>query len=404
MAFSDKDIAGYIDARLEKVNNKLREVNRTLHSNPELGFEEHIAHDTICDFLEGLGYKVTRRAYGLDTSFEVIYGEGGRLVNINAEYDALPGGGHMCGHNLISTCSLAAFIALTAALEKTKVPGRVQLLGTPAEEDGGGKALLIKAGAFENVCASVMAHPCGIDKAGHYCYANSRVVAAQHIMFEYQGRPAHAGAFPWDGINALDAFVALYNNVSLLRQQIKPDERMHCCLLEGPKVANLIPEHTKINFTVRSATLDSLKALVERVDNCAQAAALATGSTLNEKKNIPYADLICPQALNSQFVKHMKAREFNVGDILSLQASTDQGNVSHIVPSLHSMFCLEEAGDSNPHQQPFAKAVAGDKAHVSAVNTGKGLAQTAYDLLVDDSLMEQARKDWKQDIEERKNI
>lgn len=217
MDIPDQEIAGYIDARLDEVNDKLREVNLTLHSNPELGFEEHIAHDTICDFLEGLGYKVTRHAYGLDTSFEAIYGTGGRLVNINAEFDALPGGGHMCGHNLISTCSLAAFIALTAVLEKTKAPGRVQLLGTPAEEDGGGKALLIKAGAFENVCASVMAHPSGIDKAGHYGYANSRVVAAQHTTFEYQGKSAHAGAFPWDGINALDAFVALYNNVSLLR-------------------------------------------------------------------------------------------------------------------------------------------------------------------------------------------
>jgi amidohydrolase len=404
MDIPDQEIAGYIDARLDEVNDKLREVNLTLHSNPELAFEEHIAHDTICDFLEGLGYKVTRHAYGLDTSFEAIYGTGGRLVNINAEFDALPGGGHMCGHNLISTCSLAAFIALTAVLEKTKAPGRVQLLGTPAEEDGGGKALLIKAGAFENVCASVMAHPSGIDKAGHYGYANSRVVAAQHTTFEYQGKSAHAGAFPWDGINALDAFVALYNNVSLLRQQIKPNERMSCCLLEGPKVANMIPEYTKINFTARSVTLDSLKALVERVDNCAQAASLATGCTLKEKKNIPYADLICPQAMNDRFMKHMKDRSFDVGDTLSLQASTDQGNVSHVVPSLHSIFCLEEAGDSNPHQKPFAKVAAGYKAHLSAVNTGKGLAQTTYDLLVDDSLLEQARSDWKKDIEERKNI
>lgn len=179
---------------------------------------------------------------------------------------------------------------------------------------------------------------------------------------------------------------------------------MSCCLLEGPKVANMIPEYTKINFTVRSVTLDSLKALVERVDNCAQAASLATGCTLKEKKNIPYADLICPEAMNDRFMKHMKDRSFDVGDTLSLQASTDQGNVSHVVPSLHSIFCLEEAGDSNPHQKPFAKVAAGYKAHLSAVNIGKGLAQATYDLLVDDSLLEQARSDWKKDIEERKNI
>lgn len=403
MVATGSEVSEFIDARLAEVGAKLREVNRTIHSNPELAFQEHIAHDTICDFLESLGYKVTRHAYGLDTSFEVIYGQGGRMVNVNCEYDALPDGGHMCGHNLISTSSITAFLGLAAALEKTKVPGRVQLLGTPAEEGGGGKALLIKAGAYKDVCASVMAHPGGIEK-GYQGYANSRPVAAAHLTYEYKGKPAHAGAYPWDGINALDAFVSLYNNVSLLRQQVKPDERMHCCLLEGPKVANLIPEHTKINFTVRSTTLRSLESLVERVDNCANAAALATGCVMEKSSEIPYADHICPQAMNDQFIKHMTSRGLKIGNNKSLQASTDQGNVSHVVPSLHAIFCLEEAGESNPHQKPFEQAAGKDKAHNTAVTIGKGLAQTAFDLVADDSFYEQTHKDWKQDINDRKDL
>ncbi|KAA8909348.1 hypothetical protein TRICI_004541 [Trichomonascus ciferrii] len=403
MVVTGSEIVEFVDARLAELGSKLREVNRTIHSNPELLFEEHIAHDTICDFLESLGYKVTRHAYGLETSFEVIYGQGGRMININCEYDALPDGGHMCGHNLIATSSIAAFLGLAAALEKTKVAGRVQLLGTPAEEGGGGKALLINAGAYKDVSASLMAHPGGNEKE-YQAYANTRPVAAAHVTYEYKGKPAHAGAYPWDGINALDAFVSLYNNVSLLRQQVKPDERLHCCLVEGPKVANLIPEHTKVDFTVRSNTLRSLEKLVERVDNCANAAALATGCTMERSSMIPYADHICPQAMNDQFIKHLTSHGIKTGNNKTIQASTDQGNVSHVVPSLHAMFSLEEAGDSNPHQKPFEKAAGKDKAHNVSITIGKGLAQTAFDLIVDDSLHGQVHKDWKQDIDDRKDL
>lgn len=392
-----------IDNKLEEVGEKLREVNRTIHSNPELAFNEYQAHDTICDFLEGLGYKVTRHAYGLDTSFEVIYGGGGKLVNINAEYDALPGGGHMCGHNLITTSSLAAFLGVAALLDHTKAAGRVQLLGTPAEEAGGGKALLLKAGAYKSVIASLMAHASGIVSDGYEVYANTQTLAAQHLSYEFKGKSAHAGAFPWDGINALDAFVALYNNVSLLRQQIRPDERMHCALVEGPKVANLIPEHTKVDFTCRSSTIGSLKDLTRRVDNCAEAAGLATGCKLTRTAEIPYAELISPQAMNDNYIKHMTDRGVNVGNVMFMPASTDQGNVSQEVPSIHGMFCLEEAGSSNPHQKPFAKAAGGNKAHFQAILVGKGLAETAYDLLVDDKLLDRVNIDWKEQIGKNKS-
>lgn len=211
------------------------------------------------------------------------YGTGGRLVVFNCEYDALPGIGHACGHNLIATSSIASFLAVVAALKEHPIPGRVRLLGTPAEEGGGGKIKLIDAGAYAGVDACLMTHPMapamvpGLHTAG-IPYGTS--VASIKFKATFTGKPSHAAATPHEGINALDAAVLSYNGISMLRQQIRPSERIQGIILEGGKVPNVITPRSLLRYNVRSDTLKDAKLLQERVLKCFEGAATATGCTV----------------------------------------------------------------------------------------------------------------------------
>lgn len=268
---------------------ELHKINRGLHSNPEVGYKEHYAHKTITSFLSSRGFPVKQHAYGLDTSFEAQYGSEGRLVIICAEYDALPGIGHACGHNLIATSSIATFISAAKAMECHGIKGRLRLLGTPAEESGGGKAKLIEASAFpKDTAAAMMAHP----MSGHGLFkhpekydglAGLRLIASHKFQVEFRGKPAHAAGEPWNGVNALDAAVAAYVNVGLLRQQMEPDERVHCVIEEGGTVPNIITEYTRMNWNVRSPTINRADKLLERVKHCIEAAAKATNCKVEFK-------------------------------------------------------------------------------------------------------------------------
>ncbi|KAI1141444.1 hypothetical protein F5Y05DRAFT_410000 [Hypoxylon sp. FL0543] len=219
-------------AEIDGANQDLRQrINQALHQHPETAYKEVFAHDTITKFLEDRGFTVKRSTYGLATSFEAEVGSSGPLVVICAEYDALPQIGHACGHNLIATSSIAAFLGAAAALRQSGASGRLRILGTPAEEGGGGKAKLIDAGAFDDdVSAAIMAHPlCGhqlSNESGTYSgLAAMKMIASHKFRTEFRGKTAHAANEPWNGVNALDAAVAAYSSVGLLRQQMKPDER-----------------------------------------------------------------------------------------------------------------------------------------------------------------------------------
>jgi amidohydrolase len=235
---------------------------------------------------------VTSHAYGLETSFVTEYGKGGRLVNFNVEYDALPGIGHACGHNLIATGSIAAFLGLVAAMKKHPSPGRVRLLGTPAEEGGGGKVKLIKAGAYEGVDASLMTHPVAgitfgtMGKANGIAYGTC--VASTKFRATFTGKPAHAAAAPHEGINALDAAVLAYNGVSMLRQQIKPEQRIQGVIIEGGARANVITPLSILDYNVRAANLKDTRELQQRVVKCFEGAAIATGCKIEFQVFVPY--------------------------------------------------------------------------------------------------------------------
>ncbi|RAQ81167.1 amidohydrolase [Aspergillus flavus] len=364
-------------------------------SNPELAYEEHKAHDAICDFLEGQGFTVTRHAYGVDTSFECISGTEGRLINLNAEYDALPDIGHACGHNLIATSSIAAFLALSQLQKKSGIKGRIQLLGTPAEENGGGKAKLIDAGAFQGVDISLMTHggpenlggPTGDGVAG--VLMNAR----KELHVEYFGKNAHAGGNPWDGVNALDALVQAYNGISTLRKQILPEERIHGAFLDVPKVANVIPAYTNSYWQVRSPTLQGLNKLVAQVRQCIEGAAVVTGCTAKIEEDGLYADIILNETLCERFTRPMAAygKKFVQKLDQVLTGSSDVGNVSYVVPTLQAMFTISTSNGSFPHHPDFTACAGTDEAHDAAVLTGKGLALLGWNMLTDDTLYTSAR-------------
>lgn len=253
---STEELVANVSASISKHNSALFNVNQKIHDNPELRYEEYQAHDNICSLVESLGYQVTRHAYGLDTSFEASYGSEGRLIVFNAEYDALPSIGHACGHNLIATSSIAAFIATAEALRTSNIPGRVRLLGTPAEESGGGKIKLIKAGAYHGVDACLMAHPGPSEMRRMSANAGAAVdgvsahrsLARKQVKVDFFGKNAHAGLNPWDGTNALDAVVASYVNISLLRQQIPSTARIHGVIRQGGKEPNIIPDSASLEY------------------------------------------------------------------------------------------------------------------------------------------------------------
>lgn len=264
------------------LNSGFREVNLSLHSHPEIGFQEVFAHKTLTDFLQEHGFAVKRHAWGLDTAFEATFGSGGRQVVFCAEYDALPEIGHGCGHNLIATSSLAAFVGAAHALRELKLPGRVRILGTPAEEGGGGKIKLLEAGAFdppEDISAAIMAHPSGsgpcTDGRIYDGIAGTISIANCKTLVSFRGRSSHAGVDPWNGLNALDAAVSAYVNVSMLRQQIRPEERVHGVFEVGGTVPNVIPDYTRMNWVIRSPTISGCERLEQRVKACFAAGAAA---------------------------------------------------------------------------------------------------------------------------------
>lgn len=270
---------------IDDSEQKLRNLNKTIHSHPELAFQEFAAVKAITTFLDGEGFKVQKNAYGLETSFTAEVGEGGPLVIICAEYDALPNIGHACGHNLIATSSIAAFLAVARAVRTDLKPGRVRLLGTPAEEGQGGKVKLIEAGAFKeaDIAAAIMAHPISTHqlKGGYTGLAGMDMIASHKFKVEFHGRPAHAGGQPWNGLNALDAAIATYNNVSMLRQQMRPDERVHCVIEDGGTVPNVITQYSRMNWYVRSPSMKRCDELLEKVEKCCEAGALSTGCDFN---------------------------------------------------------------------------------------------------------------------------
>ncbi|KAI0888392.1 uncharacterized protein GGS22DRAFT_96664 [Annulohypoxylon maeteangense] len=397
-----EELRSIVNSTINDSNQHLKkDINQALHEHPETAYEEKFAHDTITKFLEDRGFVVKRSTHGLATSFEAEIGSSGRLVVICAEYDALPQIGHACGHNLIATSSIATFLGAAAALKQSGAFGRLRLLGTPAEEGGGGKAKLIDAGAFGDVSAAIMAHPMPqnqlSDESNNWSgLAAMKMIASHKFRTEFRGKTAHAANEPWNGVNALDAAVAAYSSIGLLRQQIKPDERIHSVIEVGGTVPNVIPDYTRMNWNVRSPTIAGADKLLSRVKANIQAAAAATGCELNYITAPTYSNMIANKSLCSIYVDEMSL----IGEKVLLwrekpiTASTDMGNVSQTVPSFHGAFGIPAAPDIALHNPGFAAAASTDEAHEACIKCAKGMAMLAIRVLLDDELAVDARGDF----------
>ncbi|KAL7904863.1 hypothetical protein GGI35DRAFT_489410 [Trichoderma velutinum] len=384
--------------------SNLRALNKAIHDNPELGFQEFYAVETISSFLQKHGYAVTKQAYGLETSFMAEIGSGGPIVIICAEYDALPNIGHACGHNLITTSSMAAFLGAAKVLQSGSFPGRVRILGTPAEEGGGGKAKLIEAGVFdEDIAAAIMAHPLAAHQfaEGYDGLAGLKFIASQKFEVEFRGRSAHAGGEPWNGVNALDAAVMAYNGISMLRQQMRPDERVHGVINDGGTAPNVITNYTRMTWLVRSPSTKRSETLLKRVQQSFNAAALSTGCEYNIIPGPTYEDLRVNDAICQQYADDMLSigEKIQVKEGNSYTASTDMGNVSYKVPSFHGAFPIPTDQGISLHHPRFADHAGSDSAHEAAIKCGKGMAMLTIRLLTNPRLVEAAKKDFSELVE-----
>ncbi|HTH06799.1 MAG TPA: amidohydrolase, partial [Ilumatobacteraceae bacterium] len=260
-------------ARVDELAPSLIDASHQIHGHPELNFEEHFAHGLLTDLLEANGVPPVRGAYGLPTAFDAAVGDAGPVVAVLCEYDALPVVGHACGHNIIATAGLGA--GLAAAAIANDAGGRLRILGTPAEEGGGGKVRMARAGAFDGIDAAMMVHPADADLVA------ITSLAIQELQVTFHGLAAHAAAAPWDGRNALDAAVLGYTSIAALRQHIRPDERIHGVFIEGGAKANIVPDLTSMSWYVRSGSIGRLQDLKHRVLTCLESAAAATGCTID---------------------------------------------------------------------------------------------------------------------------
>ncbi|KAJ7091359.1 hypothetical protein B0H15DRAFT_230660 [Mycena belliarum] len=392
---TDADVKSAIDEKLDEISPQLRKMSLEIHDRPELAFSEFFAHDLLTSFMASHGFTVTKHYLGLDTAFRAEYShkQGGRVLGINSEYDALKGMGHACGHSLIAVSGCGVALAVKAALETHDIPGKVVLLGTPAEEGGGGKVILLQRGAYEDMDLCVMCHPApGAIKSANL----GTSTAAQDIEVEYAGRSAHAGAAPWEGTNALDAAFLAYSGISVLRQQMRPDHRVHG-IVEGNQdwAPNVIPDYAKMHWLVRAPTSAMLAAFVERVKRCFEAAALATSCEIKMKLAPPYFDLNQNQALGQEFSDVVRRRYGMTTNGTAGYASTDFGNVSYALPALHPGYAIPTEPNGGNHTIGFARAAATQAAHDATMLVTKGLAHTGFRALSNDDFYKQVRASFK---------
>ncbi len=366
-----------------------------------MAYEEHKAHDAFVNLLGKLGFEVTPHAFGVETSFSADFGSGGRLVVFNAEYDALPGVGHACGHNLIASAGMAAFLGVVAALKQSAQPGRVRLLGTPAEEGGGGKLLLIRAGAYKDAAACLMVHP----GPGYRLSPPVREVAFVRMLANikmsiyFKGREAHAAMEPWAGVNALDAVCLSYNAISMLRQQMRPYERIHGVFRQAGDRPNVTPANTCVEYYVRSDTRAAAEALWERAKKCFEGAAVATGCEVRCEHLNSYADVRPSNALCRAYMAAMPEGTVSYGDPPDILAgSTDMGDVCYECPGFHGAFGIATEPGQGNHTKGFAQAAGLDESFRAAVECGKGMAVVGWKVLSDDQFAEDMMAEWREDM------
>lgn len=386
-----EEIKERIAKEVKALHPRLVHMSHTMHENPEIRFEEHESMALLTGELEEHGFDVERGVSGLDTAFVATYGSGEPVVGIIAEYDALPGLGHACGHNLIGTWATGAGIALRRAMGD--VPGTIKVIGTPAEEGGGGKVIMAEDGVFAGLDAAMMMHP------RDTTYLDRGSLAITPFTLEYHGKSAHASASPESGINALDAVLQVFYSVNALRQSFESHARIHGVITHGGEAANIIPEYAAASFMVRAGDQEYHEQLKQQFRNIAEAAALATGARLELSEGISYKKRICNAALVETFGENLAALGIqheappeNTG-----VGSSDIGDVSQLVPTIHPYLKIGEKG-IGPHTPEFAEAAASDRADELTATGSRLLAWTAADVLLRPEVREKLRESFREQL------
>lgn len=379
---------------LDEMADRLIQISQTLHANPEVAFEEYQSMALLADTAEAHGLIVERGVAGLETAFVATSAtrREGPTIALIAEYDALPGLGHACGHNIIGTAATGAALALHAL--RDRLPGSIKLIGAPAEERGGGKVIMVERGIFDGIDAAMMIHP------GSKAMTTRGTLASNKLRFEFFGKAAHAASAPDQGINALDACINTFVNINALRQHLTRDVRVHGIITHGGEAPNIVPAYAAAEFSVRAATSEASFAVVEKVIRCAEAGALAAGAKVNVHHQTHYANRLANPTMARLFAENIRRLGEKVEEPApdERMGSSDMGNVSQIIPAIHPYVTIVDPGVS-AHTPAFAAAAASERGNRALLRGAKAMAMTAVDLLTQPDLLAQARQEFEQMVD-----
>jgi len=385
-----KDLETAIDAAVDHERAALAKLSRDIHANPELRFEEHKAAGWIAELLRARGHEVEQGVAGLPTALRARRGNTqGPRVAILGEYDALPEIGHACGHNLIAASAVGAFLAAASVVERSG--GEVIFLGTPAEEGGGGKIRMIEKGCFEGLAAAMMFHPFDRDILAH------PALASLWLVMTFRGAPAHAAAAPHDGSSALTACLDTFRLIDGQRVHFRDGVRVHGYVTNGGQAVNIIPELAACEFSVRARDTAELARVRGIVERCAAGAAMASGVKVEIVVREGYRDMRNNLSMARRFGAHLadNGRAAAETDGRVGAGSTDMGDVSHVVPSIHPYLAIVDENEALCHQHRFAAASGSDRGLATALQAAKAMARTALELLTDAPLRAAVHEEWR---------
>ncbi|AMB98473.1 amidohydrolase [Aerococcus urinaehominis] len=372
------------------LTSDLKNLSDYIYDNPELGLEEYKSSQAHVDLLTKHGFEVTYPYLGFETAFRATYDSGkpGPTVAYLSEYDALPGIGHGCGHNMLGTVDTGAGIALSKVIDQ--IGGRVVVLGTPAEETDGVKVDMAASDCFDDIDVALCTHPSDRNTM------SGESLAMEALEFEFFGHTSHAAAAPWEGKNALDAVINFFNLINAFRQQMRTDARIHGIIVDGGQAANVIPDYTRAQFYVRALDLNYLNELHDRVIGMAEAASQAAGCQMKwHHYEKTYHNLVTNQVLNDCY--NANAADLGIemlgaeGDFVG---SLDMGNVSQVVPSIHAYYDIVENGRLSGHTVEFRDCTKTDYGYAAMVRTVEILARTGYDVISQPDLLENIQKEF----------
>lgn len=378
-----------LERHLEEIQQDLWQMSDHLYHHPELGDQEFESMELLAEYLSRHDFQVEKGIINRPTSFKATFDSGipGPTIAFLAEYDALPGIGHGCGHNMIGTMGIGAGVLLSKVL--SDIGGKIYVLGTPAEETNGAKVHMAEQGIFDDIDAAMMLHP------GDESYESGDSLAMDAIQFDYKGKPSHAAASPEKGINALDGVLQLFNGINALRQHVRSDVRIHGIITDGGKAANVVPEDASAQFYVRAADRQYLNEVVEKVKAIAHGAAAMTGATLSmHNYELSYDNMLTNSAMSDRFTANLKATGVEI--VHPAKASTgslDMGNVSQVCPSIHPYIGLDSPGLVF-HTQELADLTITENSHRILGQGALAMAMTGFDLLTDSELLNQVKAEF----------